>query len=182
MYSLVLMMALGNGSAVPGFDEGLRAEPAPYAQHGHQLNRHCHGGRRERRCHGRCSGGGCWGGGGCSGSSYGCSGGHYGAYGGYSPYMGSYYGGSYSNSPYGQGYYTAPMPRESGYYGEERREERFEGDRMPAETERGRMPSDRGVAPSDRHTLPSDRGSTQPERVTPREGDRTNPGGSKPPE
>jgi uncharacterized protein (TIGR03000 family) len=133
MYSLVLMMALGNGAPATGLnDAGDLTEVAAYGDHGHRLYRgRCHGGRRGGRgCHGGGYGGGCYGGGyggGCHGGGYsgggGCHGGYMGGGGCHGGYMGggsACSGGGYGGA-YGPGYSTPgrpgtlPMPRERGY-------------------------------------------------------------------
>jgi uncharacterized protein (TIGR03000 family) len=126
MYSLVLMMALGNGATVPSFEnDAIRPQATPIANHEHRQERHrrggcngCNGGGGG--CHG--GGGGCWGGGGCYGGGHSCCGGRYGGYyGGYGGSGGGYYGSPYvygpsywggSSTMYGTGYYASP-----GYYG-----------------------------------------------------------------
>jgi uncharacterized protein (TIGR03000 family) len=98
MYSIVLMMALGNGVSTPAYqDEALSFGRQAMHDSGHRLYRGCHGcngcngchgGRGGRHgCHGcyGCYGGGygCYGGGyGCQGGGYGCQGGGYGCHGG----------------------------------------------------------------------------------------------------
>jgi uncharacterized protein (TIGR03000 family) len=170
MYSLVLMMALGNGAAAPSFDnEGIRPEATPLANHEHRQDRgrRCHGGGR--RCHGCDGGGGCWGGGGgCWGGGYGgcwgggCHGGGYGSYGG--GYYGGYYGtpyvfgnrGYWGDSMYGSGYYGGAnmyygAPYGSNYYYGEQpnapmpRESGYDRDRFGTGTDRGIQ--DRGTTP-----------------------------------
>ncbi len=127
MYSLVLMMALGNGSAAPAFDGIVdRPDTQAYANHSHNLYRHkrhgCCGGGCSGRCHGGCHGGyssccGCWGGG------YGCHGGYasYGCHGGYASYgcTGGYYGGSgCTGGHYGASYGGYGVMSTGGYYSE----------------------------------------------------------------
>jgi uncharacterized protein (TIGR03000 family) len=160
MYSLVLMMAMSQGAAVPSFDGAVGApEKTAYADHGHRLyrgRRGCHG------CSGGCSGGGwgcsgggwgchgggwgCYGGGGgchggygCHGGGGGCHGGYgsYGSYGGYGVNTGGYYGGM---PYYGEGsYYSGPI-----YYGEGNR---YGGTAypMPGTTTQGSYPDERGT-------------------------------------
>jgi uncharacterized protein (TIGR03000 family) len=92
MYSLVLMMALGNGATTPSV---IATEPANVTSYSHTLNRGCRGGGRGgrhgcHRCHG-CSGCYCYGCYGCGCYSchgcYGCYGGYgYGGYAGYGSY------------------------------------------------------------------------------------------------
>ena len=116
MYSLVLMMALGNPATAPSID----VQPSPvvgsYAIHGHVAHR----GRGCRGCNGCygcwCSGcygcwcSGCYGCRGCWGCSgcYGCRGcwGCHGCYGGYGGYGGYVYG-SYAPVGYYYGGYVA---------------------------------------------------------------------------
>ena len=95
MYSLVLMMALGNGATLPSIDTAPLPDVVSYARHGHTADRHnCHGrggrhgGHRSHGCHG-CYGSSCYG---CYGG-YGCA--CYGGYGGYGAY-GAY--GSYGSA------------------------------------------------------------------------------------
>src|SRR6516162_6073690 len=104
MYSLVLMMALGNPATAPSIDVQPSPAVASYANHGHVVHR----GRGCRGCHGcyGCYGGwcsgcyGCW----CSGC-YGCRGcwGCHGCYGGY----GGYAYGSYAPIGYYYGSFVA---------------------------------------------------------------------------
>src|SRR5215813_13219947 len=96
MYSLVLMMALGNGATAPGIDIYQPKEVASLASHGHTLNRRgCYGCSGCWGCHGcrgcyGCGGcHGCWGCWGCYGGCHGC----WGCYGGWCYGCGGCYGG-----------------------------------------------------------------------------------------
>ena len=97
MYSLVLMMALGNGATAPSIDATERPTFASFANHNHTLNRGrgCHG------CHGCYGCHGCWGCYGCS--CYGCYGcWSYGCYGCWGGCWGCHcYGGYGSFASYG---------------------------------------------------------------------------------
>jgi uncharacterized protein (TIGR03000 family) len=151
MYSLVLMMALGNGAAAPSaptLPDRIDTK-STFGDHGHRLNRGCHGCRGCWGCcgcYGGCHGcwggyscGGCWGGYGCCGCyGGGCYGGCYGGgcyggcYGGYGCYGGCYggsgcYGGCYGGSGcyggYGVVYSSAAS---AGYYARASRPVQYE--------------------------------------------------------
>src|SRR5919204_589330 len=190
MYSLVLMMALSNGTAAPGLND-LKSPPEaiPFANHAHQLNR----GRRFG-CHG-CFGG-CHG---CFGGCHGCFGGGMAyapggmgyASGGYATYYGGtpIYGGTPSygyEAPYSGGMpYAAPMQGATGYYGGEGmiydQDRRYEGrprggayrsteeDRQGIDMDR-ESPRDRG-----RGTGGADRGTPDTRTPTRQEGRGTAP-------
>jgi uncharacterized protein (TIGR03000 family) len=92
MYSLVLMMALGNGAYAPSIDASQPPALASYAHHSHILNRGCRGCHRCSGCYG-CYGCWCYGCYGCCYGCYGCAcygGWCHGCYGGYASY--GYYG------------------------------------------------------------------------------------------
>lgn len=183
MYSIVLMMALGGGSAAPGYHDSMEAPAgAPYTEHGHRLYRHrrgggngcngggCWGGRGwgggcnggggcwgGRSWGGGCmGGGGCWGGGGCMGG--GCMGGR-GCTGGYAAYYGTmpYSNGSpyYGGMPYGPGPSYGTTPYRLPMPGAAG----YEGDR------RFERSGDQGLYGPTRTLREGERGSTGTDRV-----------------
>jgi uncharacterized protein (TIGR03000 family) len=112
MYSIVLMMALGNGVSTPANqDEALSFGRQVMHDSGHRLYRGCCGCHGCGGCHG-CHGGGrgchgCHGGRGCHGCHGGCYGGYSSCYGGYGGCYGGGYGGCYGGGYggcYGGGY------------------------------------------------------------------------------
>jgi uncharacterized protein (TIGR03000 family) len=125
MFSLVLMVAMSQGTAAPAW-ETAHAGPVNTNFIHAEAHQHYRGRGGCGGCYGGCYGGyGCYGGGyGCRGGGYGCYGGGYGCRGGCYGGCGGGYGGCYGGygccgGGYG-GYYGSSAPMgyvSSGYYG-----------------------------------------------------------------
>jgi len=115
MYSMVLMMALSNGAAVPSVDASGYALAPRVGNHlpSEQLNRHgckgCKGCGGCYGCYGGWSCGGCYGGWNCGGcyGGWSCGGGYGGCYGGHV---------IYSSGGYGHHAYAPSYGYSSGYF------------------------------------------------------------------